>query len=88
MDRKRMNDVIAVSRNSLENIYLAGYDDGQGDSEREYAVNVLSQLANILRGEIKDRGPSSYVADGVWIALKEIDDFKDYIGAGGDCNGK
>lgn len=86
MDRNRMNDVIAGSRNALEKIYRAGYDDGQGDSERGYAVNVLNQLAYILRGEIKDRGYSSYIADGVWIALREIDDMKDFVRAGGKCD--
>lgn len=88
MNRSRMDIVISSSRNAIERIYRAGYDDGRDDAEKEYgaryAVNVLNQLANILRGEIKDRGPSSYVADGLWIALREIDDMKDYIGAGGE----
>ncbi len=87
-DRKKMNEGIELNRNSLENTYCAGYYTGKLDAEHElgvmYALNVLNQLAKILRDEIKDRGPSSYVADGLWIALREIDDMKDYIGAGGE----
>ncbi len=88
MNRSRMDIVVSGSRNSLERIYRAGYDAGRDDAEKEYgaryAVNVLNQLANVLRGEIKDRGYSSYIADGLHIALREIDDMKDYIGAGGE----
>jgi hypothetical protein len=92
MDRARMDVAINASWNSLESIYRAGYDAGRDDAEKEhsarYAVNVLEQLASVLRGEIKDRGASSYVADGLWIALREINDAKDYIGAGGKFDGK
>lgn len=84
MDRKKMNDAIADSRNALEAIYRAGYDAGRDDAEKEagtrYAVNVLDELAHILRGEVEEYGYSSYVA---WVALKAIDDMKDYIWAGG-----
>lgn len=85
-----MNEAIELNRNSLENTYRAGYDAGRNDAEKEhatrYTVNVLNQLANILRGEIKDRGYSSYIADGLWIALREIDDLKDCVRAGVKCD--
>ena len=92
MDREKMNNAIAGSKNALEAIYRAGYRAGYADGwcdinkaeSAKYAVNVLEQLANILRGEIKDRGPSSYIADGLWIALREIDELKEYIEFGGD----
>ena len=90
MDRKKMDEAINLSRNSLEKIYRAGYDAGRNDGEKEsgarYAVNVLDQLASVLRDEIKDRGASSYIADGLWIALREIDDLKDCVRAGVKCD--
>lgn len=86
MDRKKMDEAINASRNSLESIYRAGYDAGRDDAEKEhgarYALHTLNVLADILRGKIKDRGASSYVADGLWIALREIDDAKAYITEG------
>lgn len=90
MDRKKMNEAINLSRNAIENVYRAGYDAGRDDAEKEhgarYAVNVLEQLANILMGEINDMGGSGYVVDGLWIALREIDDLKNYVRAGGKCD--
>lgn len=87
MDRKKMDDAINASWNSLESIYRAGYDAGRGDAEKEhgarYAVNVLDQLASILRAKIKNREASGYIAGGLWIALREIDDLKNYVRAGG-----
>jgi hypothetical protein len=89
-DRTKMNEAIELNRNSLENTYLAGYYTGKLDAEHElgvmYTINVLNQLAYTLRSEIKDRGYSSYIADGVWIALREIDDLKDAVRAGGKCD--
>lgn len=90
MDRKKMNEAINLSRNAIENVYRAGYDAGRDDAEKEhgarYAVNVLNQLAGVLRDEANDMGGIGYIADGLWIALCEIDDLKDYVRAGGKCD--
>jgi hypothetical protein len=59
--------------------------DKKTDYDRGY-IDALNVLADILRGEIKDRGASSYIADGLWIALREIDDLKDAVRAGGKCD--
>lgn len=88
MNSLKMNKAIDECRNALENIYRAGYDAGRRDADWErnegYAVNKLNQLASALRSEIKERGASSYIADGLWVALHEIDGLKEYIGSGGD----
>ncbi len=90
MDRKKMDEAINLSRNSLESVYRAGYDAGRDDAEKEhgarYAVNVLDQLASVLRAKIKNREVSGYIAGGLWIALREIDDLKCYVRAGGKCD--
>jgi len=89
-DRQKMNEAIKASRNALESIYRAAYDAGRRDAEKEhsvrFAVNALNQLASVLRGEIKDRGASGYIAAGLRIALCEVDDLKDYVRAGGKCD--
>lgn len=93
-DRQKMMMRLNNLNVTLESLYRQawqdGYDAGQSDAESEhsvrYAVNVLDQLASVLRDEIKDRGASSYIADGLWIALREIDDLKDYVRAGGKCD--
>jgi len=84
MDRTEMNETINASRNALENIYRAAYEAGRRDADREcgerYTVNVLNYLKAVLIDEAMGRHEDN---TGLWIAIREIDDTKDYIMAGG-----
>lgn len=84
MDRAEMNETINTSRNALENIYRAAYEAGRRDADGEcgekYTVNVLNYLKATLIDEAMGRHEDN---SGLWIAVREVDDLKDYIVAGG-----
>lgn len=84
MSRTEMNEVINASRNTLENLYRAAYDAGRRDADGEcgerYAVNVLNYLKTVLIDKAMGRHEDN---SGLWIAVREVDDLKDYIMAGG-----
>lgn len=84
MNRTEMNEVINASRNTLENLYRAAYDAGRRDADGEcgerYTINVLNYLKTVLIDEAMGRHEDN---SGLWIAVREVDDLKDYIMAGG-----
>lgn len=84
MDRTEMNKAINASRNALENIYRAAYETGRRDADGEsgerYTVNVLNYLKTVLIDKAMGRHEDN---SGLWIAVREVDDLKDYIMAGG-----
>lgn len=86
MDRTEMNETINASRNALENIYRAAYDAGRRDADGEcgerYTINALNYLKTVLIDIDKAMGRHEDNS-GLLIAVREVDDLKDYIMAGG-----
>lgn len=84
MDRTEMNEAINASGNALENIYRAAYEAGRRDADGEcgerYTINVLNYLKIVLIDKAMGRHEDN---TGLWAAIREIDDLKDYIMAGG-----
>ena len=84
MDRTEMNEAINASRNALENIYRAAYEAGRREADGEcgerYTINVLNYLKTVLIDKAMGRHEDN---SGLWIAVREVDDLKDYIMAGG-----
>ena len=84
MNRIEMNETIDASRNALESIYRAAYEAGRRDADGEcgerYTVNVLNYLKTVLIDKAMGRHEDN---SGLWIAVREVDDLKDYIMAGG-----
>lgn len=84
MDRTEMNETINASRNVLENIYRAAYEAGRRDADGEcgerYIVNALNYLKTVLTDKTMDRHEDN---SGLRVAVREVDDLKDYIMAGG-----
>ena len=84
MDRTEMNEAINASRNALENIYRAAYEAGRRDADGEcgerYTINVLNYLKTVLIDKAMGRHEDN---TGLWVAIREVDDLKDYIMAGG-----
>ena len=84
MNRTEMNEAVDASRNALENLYRAAYDAGRRDADGEcgerYTINVLNYLKTVLIDEAMGRHEDN---SGLWIAVREVDDLKDYIMAGG-----
>ena len=84
MNRTEMNETIDASRNALENIYRAAYEAGRRDADGEcgerYTINVLNYLKTVLIDKAMGRHEDN---TGLWVAIREVDDLKDYIMAGG-----